>query len=46
MLMRFDPFREFDRLADQVFGGRSAMAVDAYRQGDGARLRQRRKDSD
>jgi len=28
MLMRFDPFRELDRLADQVFGGRSAMAMD------------------
>ena len=34
MLMRSDPFREFDRLTDQVFGGRSPMAMDAYRQGD------------
>jgi HSP20 family protein len=33
MLMRFDPFHEFDRLTDQVFGGRSVMAMDAYRQG-------------
>lgn len=37
MLMRTDPFREFDRLAQQVFGstGRpAAMAMDAYRAGD------------
>ncbi|MHC3470497.1 Hsp20/alpha crystallin family protein [Streptomyces sp. 7R007] len=37
MLMRTDPFREFDRLAQQVFGstGRpAAMAMDAYRSGD------------
>lgn len=35
MLMRFDPFREFDRLTEQVWGGRnSTMAMDAYRQGD------------
>ncbi|MFC8421399.1 Hsp20/alpha crystallin family protein [Streptomyces sp. NPDC057236] len=39
MLMRTDPFREFDRLAQQVFGaastGRpSAMPMDAYRAGD------------
>ncbi|MEZ3178311.1 Hsp20/alpha crystallin family protein [Streptomyces pimonensis] len=39
MLMRTDPFREFDRLAQQVFGatsnGRpSAMPMDAYRSGD------------
>ncbi len=34
MLMRFDPFRELDRLT-QVFGGRAAvMPMDAYRQGD------------
>lgn len=39
MLMRFDPVREFDRLADEVWGnGRrkapSPMAMDAYRDGD------------
>ncbi len=36
MLMRFDPFREFDRLAHQIAGtGRApAMPMDAYRQGD------------
>ncbi|MEV1077100.1 Hsp20/alpha crystallin family protein [Streptomyces sp. NPDC050211] len=35
MLMRTDPFREFDRLAQQVFGDtRPAMAMDAYRSGD------------
>lgn len=34
MLMRFDPFRDLDRLTDQVFGGRSPMPMDAYRQGD------------
>ncbi|MFD8303182.1 Hsp20/alpha crystallin family protein [Streptomyces sp. NPDC059690] len=38
MLMRTDPFREFDRLAQQVLGsttGRpAAMAMDAYRSGD------------
>jgi HSP20 family protein len=37
MLMRSDPFREFDRLAEQVLGTRSRPAVmplDAYRQGD------------
>ena len=41
MLMRTDPFREFDRLAQQVFtGGQgtwsrpTAMPMDAYRQGD------------
>jgi HSP20 family protein len=37
MLMRFDPFREFDRLAQQVFGTGNqpaAMPMDAYRQGD------------
>ncbi|MER5213012.1 Hsp20/alpha crystallin family protein [Streptomyces sp. NPDC002838] len=36
MLMRTDPFRELDRLAQQVFGtstGPSAMAMDAYRSG-------------
>jgi transposase len=37
MLMRFDPFREFDRLVDQVWNGLprpAAMPIDAYRQGD------------
>jgi len=46
MLMRFDPFRDFDRLTREVWGpagrspfmaldGRSpSMAMDAYRQGD------------
>ncbi|MDG5804536.1 Hsp20/alpha crystallin family protein [Streptomyces ossamyceticus] len=37
MLMRTDPFREFDRLAQQVFGTENRPAVmpmDAYRAGD------------
>ncbi len=37
MLMRTDPFREFDRLAQQVLGSTtrpSAMPMDAYRKGD------------
>lgn len=37
MLMRFDPFREFDRMASTFFEGAStprAMPMDAYRQGD------------
>ncbi|GAA3150974.1 Hsp20/alpha crystallin family protein [Streptomyces rameus] len=38
MLMRTDPFREFDRLAQQVFGANTArpsvMPMDAYRSGD------------
>lgn len=37
MLMRTDPFRELDRLAQQAFGGAarpSAMPMDAYRSGD------------
>lgn len=37
MLMRTDPFREFDRLADQVFGTAArpaGMPMDAYRDGD------------
>lgn len=40
MLMRFDPFRELDRLAQQTWGGGttsgrpSVMALDAYRRGD------------
>jgi HSP20 family protein len=37
MLMRFDPFREFDRLTEQLWsGGRVAtMPMDAYRHDDG-----------
>lgn len=37
MLMRSDPFRELDRLAQQAFGTRArptAMPMDAYRRGD------------
>ncbi|MGC9377933.1 Hsp20/alpha crystallin family protein [Streptomyces sp. MH13] len=41
MLMRTDPFREFDRVAQQLFGNASgtwsrptAMPMDAYREGD------------
>lgn len=37
MLMRSDPFREFDRLAEQVLGTRTRpamMPIDAYRQND------------
>ena len=40
MLMRTDPFRELDRLTQQVFGGSgtwtrpTAMPMDAYREGD------------
>jgi HSP20 family protein len=40
MLMRTDPFREFDRLTQQVFGTQgtwsrpTAMPMDAYRDGD------------
>lgn len=40
MLMRTDPFREFDRLSQQFFGSTgtwtrpTAMPMDAYRQGD------------
>lgn len=37
MLMRTDPFRELDRLAQQVFGTQSrpaAMPLDAWREGD------------
>ena len=37
MLMRTDPFRELDRLTQQVLGtaaGPAAMPMDAYRQGD------------
>jgi HSP20 family protein len=37
MLMRTDPFRDFDRLTQQVFGTAArpaAMPMDAYRQGE------------
>ncbi|MGW8065254.1 Hsp20/alpha crystallin family protein [Streptomyces ziwulingensis] len=41
MLMRTDPFRDFDRLTQQLLGGTSgtwsrpsAMPMDAYREGD------------
>ncbi|KUM68902.1 heat-shock protein Hsp20 [Streptomyces curacoi] len=36
MLMRTDPFRELDRLTQQVFGAArpAAMPMDAYRSGD------------
>src|SRR3954465_3598982 len=37
MLMRFDPFRELDRLSQQAFGSISrpaGMPMDAYRHGD------------
>ncbi|MFF9811938.1 Hsp20/alpha crystallin family protein [Streptomyces sp. NPDC014006] len=37
MLMRTDPFRELDRVTQQVFGAMArptAMAMDAYRSGD------------
>jgi HSP20 family protein len=36
MLMRFDPFREMDRLTDGTVGNRRSalMGMDAYRQGD------------
>jgi len=41
MLMRTDPFRELDRLTQQVFGGQrgtwsrpAAMPMDAYREGE------------
>ncbi len=37
MLMRTDPFRELDRLAEQVFGTTArpaAMSMDAWREGD------------
>jgi HSP20 family protein len=36
MLMRFDPFRELDRLTEQMGGGqgRRSFPMDAYRRGD------------
>jgi HSP20 family protein len=36
-VMRFDPFRDFDRLTEQIFGGVRGMRVlpmEAYRRGD------------
>ncbi len=41
MLMRFDPFREFDRLAGEATPARrrSVMAMDAYRRGDTVKVR-------
>ena len=37
-LIRFDPFRELDRVTEQVLGGvralRTTLAMDAYRRGD------------
>ncbi|TML07078.1 MAG: Hsp20/alpha crystallin family protein [Actinobacteria bacterium] len=34
MLMRFDPFREFDRVTQQLSGPRQWMPMDAYRKDD------------
>lgn len=36
MLMRTDPFRDLDKLADQLWGGsrKAPMPMDAYRRGD------------
>jgi HSP20 family protein len=36
MLMRFDPFREFDRITQQLWSGArpAVMPMDAYRHGD------------
>ena len=37
MLLRFDPFREFDRLTDEALGGRQRSTVvplDAWREGE------------
>ena len=36
MLMRFDPFRELERMTDGALGSRGSgpMGMDAYRQGD------------
>jgi HSP20 family protein len=34
MLMRFDPFRELDRLTTPLTNARSYMPMDAYRDGD------------
>jgi HSP20 family protein len=40
MLLRFDPFRELDRLTERIFEGRyvAPMAMDAYRKGDHVRM--------
>ena len=39
MLLRFDPFREVERLADEAWGGRRirgrSMPIDVYREGEG-----------
>jgi HSP20 family protein len=36
MLMRFEPFRQFDRLQHELWGAsRQLMAMDAYREGEG-----------
>lgn len=35
MLMRFDPFRDLDRVSQELLGAaRTSMPMDAYRQGD------------
>jgi HSP20 family protein len=34
MLMRFDPFRELDRLAESLTGSRYSVPLDVYRRGD------------
>jgi HSP20 family protein len=35
MLMRFDPFRDLDRMSQELLGSaRTSMPMDAYRQGD------------
>jgi HSP20 family protein len=39
MLLRYDPFREFDRLADQARNRTAAVAMDAVRHGDHVTLR-------
>jgi HSP20 family protein len=41
MLLRYDPFRDFDRFSESVFSGanrRSWMPMDAYRRGDHVEL--------
>jgi HSP20 family protein len=41
MLMRTDPFRELDRLADQGYGTTArppAMSMDAWREGDAVQV--------
>ena len=41
-LMRFDPFRELDRLGERLLSGAPlrAMPTEAFRRGDAARRRQ------